>query len=127
MNFAQLFSFSYWFERVFPMTQASMLIFAGACAVFIVLGYVMLRKSQKNTVQQVLARGAMQLGVVEAVWLFFHYQEIPLVWQRGVALLAGLWVIAKTAKAYYLVVKVLPSKRAANTAQELKAKYLRSR
>lgn len=127
MNFAQLFSFSYWFERVFPMTQASMLIFAGVCAVFIVLGYVVLRKSQKNTVQQVLARGAVQLGAVEMVWLFFHYQEIPLVWQRGVALLVALWVITKTAKAYYLVVKVLPSKRAANTAQELKAKYLRSR
>lgn len=127
MNFAQLFSFSYWFERVFPMTQASMLIFAGVCAVFIVLGYVVLRKSQKNTIQQVLARGAVQLGAVEMVWLFFHYQEIPLVWQRGVALLVALWVIAKTAKAYYLVVKVLPSKRAANTAQELKAKYLRSR
>lgn len=127
MNFAQLFSFSYWFERVFPMSETAMLIFAGISVAFMLVGYLVLRKSQKNTIQQVLSRGALQLGAIELVWLFFHYQEIPLVWQRGVGLLAGMWVVSKTAKAYYLIVKVLPSKRAANTAQELKAKYLRTR
>ena len=127
MNFAQLFSFSYWFERVFPMTQTSMLIFASVCVALMVFGYVIFHKSQKNTVQQVLARGAAQLGLIEIIWLFFHYQEIPLVWQRGVAMIAGIWILVRTVKACYVIVKVLPSKRAANTAQEIKAKYLRSR
>jgi len=50
-----------------------------------------------------------------------------LVWQRGVAMIAGIWILVRTVKACYVIVKVLPSKRAANTAQEIKAKYLRSR
>lgn len=127
MNFAQLFSFAYWFERVFPMSSSSMLIFAGVCLALIVVGAWFLKKSQKKTVQSALSRGAVELGAYEAIWLFFHYQEIPLLWQRGVALIIALLVLYKTAKAYYFIVKVLPSKRAANIAQEIKAKYLRSR
>jgi hypothetical protein len=127
MNFAQLFSFAYWFERVFAMSETSMLIFAGVCLVLMVTGAWLLKKSEKKTIQSVLAKGALELGVYEAIWLFFHYQEIPLLWQRGVALIIGALVLYKTAKAYYFVVKVLPSKRAANIAQEIKARYLRTR
>lgn len=104
-----------------------MLIFAGVCLALIVVGAWFLKKSQKKTVQSALSRGAVELGAYEAIWLFFHYQEIPLLWQRGVALIIALLVLYKTAKAYYFIVKVLPSKRAANIAQEIKAKYLRSR
>lgn len=132
MNISELMSFGFWFSRVLPMQATTLWIAFGITIGFVIAGLVCFATASKQTGLQakkfyVMGKYLSILGVLELLWVFAHFERIPVVMQRGWALLILIIVGVTAYHEIKYVWRVLPGKSAGNARQELKAKYLPKR